>query len=277
MLQTPAPVLVVDRFPALLEELLSLLSGLNEEEWQQPVHGGEWTVKDLAQHLLGDEVNILSGKRDGYTGTFFSLNSWEDLVALINRNNALWVEATRRMSPRLVCELLRSTGEQVNDYFRTLDLFAAGGPVNWAGPQPAPVWLDVAREFTERWHHQQHIREAVGKPGCDGAYYLGPVLSAFLYALPQTFRGVEAPEKTAVTVTVTGEGGGVWSVLREGNRWQLYLGRPGVPQAEVVLPAEIAWRLFTRGISKEAARRQAKISGDLALAEKALETVAIIA
>ncbi len=52
------------------------------------------------------------------------------------------------------------TGEQTNAYFQRVDPFAMGGPVSWAGPEPAPVWLDVAREFTERWHHQQHIRAA---------------------------------------------------------------------------------------------------------------------
>ena len=36
--------------------------------------------------------------------------------------------------------------------------------VNWAGPEPAPIWLDPAREYTERWVHQQHIRDAVRNP-----------------------------------------------------------------------------------------------------------------
>ena len=35
--------------------------------------------------------------------------------------------------------------------------------VIWAGSDPAPMWLRVAREYTERWHHQQQIREALGR------------------------------------------------------------------------------------------------------------------
>ncbi len=277
MLYKIPPVLVADHFPSLLDALLDLLSSLSDEEWQRPVHGGEWTVKDLAQHLLGDEMNILSGKRDRYTEKHMVIHSWDELVTFINYRNAIWVEATRRLSPRLICELLRSNGEQVNQYFLTVDPYAMGGPVNWAGPEPAPVWLDVAREFTERWHHQQHIRDAVGKPGCTDAYFLAPVLAAFMHALPQTFQEVDEPEGTSVSMTITGEAGGVWSAVREGGCWELYAGKPEHSRAEIVLPEDIAWRLFTRGISPEAARQAAKLCGDLRLAEKALETTSIIA
>lgn len=276
-MEKPSPILVVDRFPALLQALLDLLEGLSEEAWQRPVHGGEWTVKGLAQHILGDEINILSGRRDRYSEKLPPIHSWDDLVALINHRNASWVEATRRMSPRLICDLLRITGEQVNDYLRTVDTFAIGGPVDWAGPQPAPLWLDIAREFTERWHHQQHIRDAVAKPGCLEAYYLHPVLQTFVHALPHTFREQGASEGTAVTLEVTGEAGGIWTILREGGRWQLYLGAPDQPQASVELPQDTAWRLFTKGISKETARHKAKLIGEAQLAEKVLETVSIIA
>ena len=34
--------------------------------------------------------------------------------------------------------------------------------VAWAGEERSPAWFDVARELTERWHHQAHIRLATG-------------------------------------------------------------------------------------------------------------------
>jgi hypothetical protein len=52
VLHEPAPILIVDRFPALLDALLSLLAGLPDEEWLRPVHGGAWTVKRA--QLAGD-------------------------------------------------------------------------------------------------------------------------------------------------------------------------------------------------------------------------------
>src|SRR6266852_4119801 len=71
-----------------------------------------------------------------------------------------WVRAARRLSPHVMRDLLAAAGPLLFAYFASLDLAATGGPVSWAGPAPAPVWLDVAREYTERWHHQQHIRDA---------------------------------------------------------------------------------------------------------------------
>jgi hypothetical protein len=40
---------------------------------------------------------------------------------------------------------------------------------------------------------------------------------------------------------------------------------------------ETCWRLFTKGIDKEQVRANVRIEGDVALGEKVLETVAIIA
>ena len=192
MLQKPSPILVVDRFPPLLEALVALLADLSPADWDRPTAAAGWTVKDIALHLLGDDLGLLSGQRDTFNGGWISVSTWDELVAQINRSNAAWVEATRRISPRLLCDLLRFSGEQVTAYFRTLDLFATGGAVSWAGPDPAPVWLDVAREYTERWHHQQHIRQAVLRPGLLEPYYLGPVLAAFVQAVPRTLQPVDA-------------------------------------------------------------------------------------
>lgn len=278
MLQKPSPVLVADRFPALLAALLDLLASLSPSEWERPTAAPGWCARDIALHLLGDDIGYLSRKRDGYSEKVaVTLDTWEDLVAFINRRNELWVEATRCTSPRLLMELLRFTGEQFNAFVRTLDPHAPGSAVSWAGPEPAPVWLDLAREFTERWHHQQHIREAAGRPGLTAPQYLAPVLATFIFALPQTYRQVEAAEDAVVTLTITGESGGAWSVVREGENWQLYAGRPDTPHAEVILPEDTAWRLFTKGITKEEARAQATLQGDPHLAEQMLETVSIIA
>jgi hypothetical protein len=236
-------------------------------------------VKDVALHLLGDDLGLLSGRRDGYSYSprVQSFAGWDELVGGVNASNQRWVEAARGTSPRLLCDLLKFTGDQVSAYFLSLDGAAIGGPVSWAGPQPAPVWLDIAREFTERWHHQQHIREAAGKPGLMEPEYLAPVLATFAHALPRTYRQADAPEGAGVTLTITGESGGVWSILREQGAWQLYAGRPPAPQAEVILPEQAAWRLFTRGLSAENARAEAVLLGDGALGVKLFEMVSIIA
>ena len=275
-MKPPQPILVADLFPEVLDSLIGLLSSLSDDDWGRPTACPQWTVKDVATHLLAGEVGILSRKRDGYTAAGNPIESWDDLVALINTLNETWTKAMRRLSPRLLCDLLRHTGAQTCEYFLSLDPFVLGEPVSWAGAGPAPVWLDLAREHTERWHHQQQIRDAVGKPGLKEKRYFAPVLDAFVRALPHTYRNVEAAGGTLVALTITGEAGGCWSVRREGERWVLYVGIDGPPQSAIVLEDDLAWRLFSKGVSREAAAARSTITGDRALGETALGMISII-
>src|SRR3989442_11824316 len=96
--------------------------------------------------------------------------------------NDEWVSATHRLSRPIVLELLEIAGTWFDDYIATGDLEAVGGPVSWAGPDPAPVWFDVACEYTERWVHQQQIREAVGRPVLLKAPYAAPVIVTFVHS-----------------------------------------------------------------------------------------------
>jgi uncharacterized protein (TIGR03083 family) len=276
ILKPPQPIIVSDLFPEILTQLVRLLSSLSAEEWQKPTVCAGWSVKDVALHLLGGEIGNLSRRRDGHALSS-SINNWEELVTFINDWNQSWVKTTQRISPRLLINLLEFTGFQLCDYFWSLDPYALGGSVSWAGPQRAPVWLDLAREYTERWHHQQHIRDAVSKPGLKEPRYMAPALSAFVCALPHTFRSTRAAENTAVTLTITGASGGQWSVLCVGQEWKLYQGAPDHPDAQVVLDEDIAWRLFTRGLASSVARGHMSLSGDQALGLQVLEMVSIIA
>jgi uncharacterized protein (TIGR03083 family) len=276
VLRPPQPTIVVDLFPEVLNELLWLLSSLPSEDWRKPTVCPGWSVKDVALHLLGVEVGNLSRRRDGHT-LGASPAGWEEVVAFVNDWNQGWVQVARRISSRLLIDLLQFTGVQVCDYFRSLDPHVMGGPVSWVGPGPAPVWLDLAREYTERWHHQQHIRDAAGKPGLKQPRYFAPVLATFVWALPHAFRATSAAEDTSVTLRITGGSGGQWSLLQERGEWRLYQGAAGQPDAEVILDGDIAWRLFTRGLCQNVARQHMTFTGDRALGLRVLEMVSIIA
>ena len=53
------PLLVEDR-----AELLDLLTALSADEWLHPTAAPDWTVKDIALHLLDDDLGWLSRGRD---------------------------------------------------------------------------------------------------------------------------------------------------------------------------------------------------------------------
>jgi uncharacterized protein (TIGR03083 family) len=271
-------VVVTHLFPPERAALLQLLGSLDAEQWRAPTVCPGWSVKDVALHLLGDDIGLLSRRRDGVlpAGVPAGPASWEELVASLDRLNQTWVEATRLVSPRLLCELLAFTGEATWRFLAGLDPLAAGERVSWAGPDPAPNWLDVAREYTERWTHQQQIRDAVGRPGLTEPRFMAPVLATFVHALPRAFAGVPAPPGTTVAVVIAGEQGGRWALTRTPEGWRLATGTLEAPAAQVTLDADTAWRRWTKGIGRDAARAAVSISGDRSLGLPVLDAVAII-
>jgi uncharacterized protein (TIGR03083 family) len=273
------PIYTTELFPKIESELIVLLKSLSDDDWQKPTVCAEWSVKDIAAHLLDTSLRKLSMQRDGYFGEKGeNINSYQDLVAFLNRLNADWVRAARRLSPQVLISLLEQTGREVYELLKTLDPHdKAMFSVAWAGEEVSENWFDIAREYTERWHHQQQIRLAVNKPGAMTRELYFPVLDAFMRALPHTYKDVEAEEKTLLKFHITGDAGGVWFLLRENNRWNLGTDAEGEILSYVVIPQEIAWRIFTKGIDKEEARKQITITGNEKLGEVILNTLAVMA
>jgi uncharacterized protein (TIGR03083 family) len=275
------PIDTLPLYPGERAALLELLADLSPADWDAPTVCPGWSAKDVALHLLGDDIGRLSWGRDGYVNPSFAagldIGTLSGLVAAIDRQNAVWVAGARRMSPGLLIELLALTGELTEAYFSSLDMTALGMPVDWAGPEPAPVWLDVAREYTERWVHQQHIRDAVGRPGLKERRWLAPVLDAFVRGLPRVLRDAPSSDGATLRLSIRGDASGEWVALRQNGEWMLG-SAPGIAaDATVEFDEDVAWRLFTKGISKEDARQSSRIEGDAALADRALDTVSILA
>jgi len=271
---------VTGLFSAERHALLQLLSGLANDQWATPTVCPGWTVKDVALHVLGVDLGNLSVQRDEFVDASAS-GPYSDeraaLVAFVAQLNETWVGAACRLSPRLLCELLAVTGEMIAAYFKSLDLLATGQPVSWAGPDPAPVWLHVAREYTERWVHQQQIRDALALPGFMEEEQVAPVLAAFVHAPPHTLRQSTAPPGTRVRLTISGPAGGTWITLRANDRWALGQDDGGRADATVTVDQNLAWRLFTKGVTPSDALPRLRIEGDRFLGEAVLDTVSIIA
>ncbi|MCA1619718.1 MAG: maleylpyruvate isomerase N-terminal domain-containing protein [Acidobacteria bacterium] len=255
-------------FLPLQRELVALLRGLAEDDWSRPTLARDWTVKDVAAHLLDTDLRRLSGHRDAHRPSAAKLGGYEEIVAFINRLNAAWVETARRLSPRVVTDLLEWTGPQVAALFASLAPDAeAAVAVAWAGEQRSANWMDVGREYTEKWHHQAQIRDAVGAPALDSRRWLGPVIELSMYALPHAFRHARAEPGSALSVRINGEAGGDWHILRGRDRWELREGEAADPSARVRLDADAAWRLFFNALSRDEAARLVEASGDESLRE----------
>lgn len=278
----PAPLRPIDAVPLfapLHEELLALLRGLQPEDWARPTVCAGWAVRDLAAHLLDGDIRRLSITRDGWMppAPDKQIANYGDLVAFLNGLNAQWVSASRRISPRMLTDLLALTGPQVSAYFQALDPEGpAAFPVAWAGETESKNWFDIAREYTERWHHQQQIREAVGAPGLIARRWLHPVLDTFLRALPHSYRDTAAPMGTQVAVSITGDAGGDWLLVRREGYWQLAAGEAEAPASRIRTDADTAWRLFTKGLPRLTAAPRVEITGNQTLGEVFLSALAIM-
>ena len=102
-----------------------------------------------------------------------------------------------------------------------------------------------------------------------------PVLDCFMRALPFHYRSMSAPAGTAIRIHVSGDCGGDWHLYR-GVAWQLASEPVGTIVATVTIPQDIAWRIFTKGIAHENARKHVRVTGDTALGNHVLNMLAIV-
>ncbi|EHQ25728.1 maleylpyruvate isomerase N-terminal domain-containing protein [Mucilaginibacter paludis] len=272
-------ILTAPLFPILDQKLIELLRSLTADEWNKKTIAGTWTVKDVASHLLDTAIRTLSMGRDRHVLLpDREINSYQSLVGYLNHLNAEWVAATQRLSPTLLTELLDITGKQYSDYIATLNMdIDAPIPVAWAGETVSKNWFHIARDYTERWHHQQQIRDAVNKPGIMTAQLFYPVMNTFMHGLPYTYRNITAENNTMIKITICTAIGGDWFLKRQSAGWELGKSTPDAIASALVIPPDIAWKLFTKGLKPEAALPYITITGDRALTLPALNLVAVMA
>jgi hypothetical protein len=261
-------------FPALHAELLTLLRALKPADWERATVAGSWRVRDVAAHLLDGDLRKLAAHRDGHLlAPDEPVESYADVLALIQRLNATGVAFGRRLSTDLLADLLDVTGRWMSAFVATLDPEASAlFGVAWAGESSSDNRLDTAREYTERWHHQMQMRAAIGDTG-DGERapqvlladrYLEPLLDTAVGAMPHAYRAVAAPEGTAVTVALSDR---PWArtLRREGDRWTLFAGAGGSVAARATTSADTLWRHFFNALPADEARRAFNVEGDGAL------------
>lgn len=274
------PIYTITLFPLLDRLLIDLLRSFSSQDWERPTLAPHWKVKDIAAHLLDGNLRSLSMLRDSYYGDPPAhIHTYQDLVAYLNRLNADWVQAMRRVSPSLLIDWLEQSGREYVDFLQTLDpLEKSVFSVAWAGEEESLNWFHVAREYTEKWHHQQQIRQAVGQeaPLYQKELYF-PYLDTSMRALPHHYRDVKAGEGALIKFRVTGEGGGEWQLLQKDQQWVLWEGDAAKADCMVEIDEQVAWRIFTKGISREEAAAKVNISGRRELGEPVLSMLAVMA
>ena len=259
--------------------LIELLESLSEEDWEKQTVASKWKVKDVAAHLLDGNLRALSMQRDKYLGEQPpKIEGYTDLVGWLNQLNADWVKAMQRLSPKVLTMLHRLTGPELSAYFESLDPWGeAIFAVDWAGEDKSFNWMHLAREYTEKWHHQQQIRDAVGKEGIMTQQYFAPLMETFFKAMPHTFRAVNADEGTLIHTIISPEVAGEWFLEKKEKGWTLVPNPFRTAEAQVFIPAQIAWKLFSKNVRPKDVLQEVRISGDQTLGLRVLEMVSVMA
>ncbi len=287
-------------FPILDKLLIECLRSCSAEEWNRYTVAKKWTVKDVAAHLLDGNIRTISMLRDGHFGEPpGAINSYSDLVDFLNKLNAEWVMAYKRVSAALLIEQLETTGPEYCACMASLDPMAeAMFAVSWAGETRSLNWFHVAREYTEKWHHQQQIRTALGMPEPLMVPELfDPFISTLLMGMPHALRNSKAGEGSVLSMEIISASLLRWNWKKTDEGWLLieegevgYNGNTiaGVTEKEtndagriatasIRITAELAWQLFTRAINPLEAMDRAEIDGSKELAREALGMVAVMA
>jgi hypothetical protein len=279
------PIDVIELFPVLNKELITFLKKLSPEDWQKQTVARLWKVKDVVAHLADGNNRQISLKRDAWSvEPDVEINSYQSLVDYLNRFNADWIKAAKRLSPQLLIEMLEDTNDKVYGIFKNLDPYGTAiYPVSWAGEEESYNWFDIAREYTERWLHQQQIREAMGDRRIMTKELYYPFLHIFMQAWPFTCKDVKAKEGTIIKTSITGEGGGEWLLEYQNEKWMLRQGQPESKDreteiaAETIIDGNVAWKLFSKSVRKEEITNNFEIRGDQELGGKVLDMVSVMA
>lgn len=283
MINPVVPIPTIHLFAKLDHLLIDLLKSLSADDWDQHTISPQWTVKDIAAHLLDGNLRAISIARDGYQGDPpHNISSHRELVNYLNDLNTIWVLAYRRISPKLLIEMLEISNKEYTAYLQKLDPF---GPaifsVAWAGENESQNWFHIAREYTEKWHHQQQIREAIGLQfALMTPELFKPCIETFMRALPHTYKDMDADTGVLIKVEVAGDAGGTWFIEKTFAGWRFVKNLTNAePAASITLPADIAWKVFTKAIQGELviANNEVVITGNINLIKPVLSMLAVMA
>ena len=225
------------------EEFVRLLEGLGASEWQRPTECPAWTIKGIALHIVGDDLSLLSRQRDRATNSLTLYSEKHPGLAfrqLLDGFNDQWVEAATFISEALVLTMVRLTGQWSAEYYQSLALDEPSEPVGFFGASgPSPAWQVIAREYAERWIHQQQIRRALGRED------LGEALAS--------------PAKEAVVLGFGSRFAQLGTFTAGGQTWPF---RAGV---DISLDESKADAVLSRGLTVEETRRS--LHGETELVE----------
>lgn len=274
------PIETLHLFQDLNQELIYFLADLKPEEWLLPSPIDGRTIKDLASHLIDGSLRRISMQRDHYFEADTKIpQNHNELVELIQNKNNEWILATRRLSSRILVEMLKKYEQEVYElYCRLKPEDEALFSVSWAGQKKSPNWFDIARDYSEKWHHQMQMRMASGRNLLISERFLTPLYETLLLGLPEQLnRNALAITEHILEVEIFGEIRLRKRLINNGSHWDFFENFEEEANTIVKVPASIGWILFTNtDRNKEKYIGQIQFTGNELLAKSVLYLTAVM-
>jgi len=266
----------------LFQELTSLFISDMEKvpftDWKTRTCYPTWTVKDIIAHLIQTSLGRLSKQRDHYPNkTQPERMEFRKLAGLIDSSNHLWIQVFKGISPEIMFELFKYSEKALADFIHHQELKSpAFYPVAWADESLNQNWLDIGREYTERWSHQQQIREALKIPLSKPSRFMKPVLDILIQALPYWYRPLPADEGIAIHIEILGESGGDRFLVKEQNSWKITKSTARSLIDKISLSEDVFWKFMMRNITPDDVVEKIHFSSDSNYCKQFLQCKAVM-
>jgi hypothetical protein len=270
----------IELFPELTDKLIGLLRNIKYDDWKKPSPIKGRTVQDLVAHLIDGSLRRLSLQRDGHSSDKIkvNLNSYTDLINYIQNLNTTWMDTTDRLSPRILIDLLKYSENELIDFLKTLNpMERAIFSVQWAGEEESENWFDIAREYTEKWHHQMQIRLALDRPLLMDKKYIEPLYDTFMLGLPHLYKEMTNYKiGETLKITVIGKLNKSWCLIKQSDKWVFNELITNV-NTQIDISEDDAWMIFTNtDRDKEKYKSRIKTRGDSKLGNRLIDFVTVL-
>ena len=188
MLEPLTPIYTAELFAPLHDELMRLLRGLDDADWNRQTVAPAWRVREVIGHMLDVHLRKLSGGRDGYRSTRPVSPSFADITAFINELNAGGVGYSTRLSPRVMTDVLDVAGRWVADFAMSL------APDKTALHKCSLGWRGAVRELDG---HRKEVHRVLASPDADSRRRRRRVVAAAAMA-PSASRSLGARVSTGL-------------------------------------------------------------------------------
>ena len=146
-----------DDFRAEANELHSLLTRLQEKDWEQPTLFKSWTVNDIVQHL--HDSDLMAAASVAGSEPFNRLRT--EIQAQRDKGLSRIQETRHRLGHLTGRRLLERWHADMTDLCDKLSALPANARLTWYGPDMGVRMFATARQM-ETWAHGQAIYDLMG-------------------------------------------------------------------------------------------------------------------